>query len=182
MGFLAALLEKTGTSEDLALVQKRKGGARQREAEMRRLEEEAMEKGHIWTEPIVSEAPDQPTWAPILVIVPPSVLEHWERDFATWGHFGVSSYQGEERHRALHEIKYGGAEIMLVAKSMLMRDNNFLPLLEVKWKLIIIDEFHNFKNVKGILSKNLRKLRDEHNAIVVGLTGTLIQNDHEEFW
>jgi len=46
----------------------------------------------------------------------------------------------------------------------------------------VVDELHKFKNEDAIMSKNLRVLRDSHNSVVVGLTGTVMQNRHKELW
>ena len=36
-------------------------------------------------------------WAPILVIVPASVIENWMNEFNAWGHFGVIAFTGPSR-------------------------------------------------------------------------------------
>ena len=46
----------------------------------------------------------------------------------------------------------------------------------------MIDEFHTFKNEKSHLAKNLTIFRDKLSCVVIGLTGTLMQNDHKELW
>jgi SNF2 family DNA or RNA helicase len=46
----------------------------------------------------------------------------------------------------------------------------------------VVDEFHGFKNGDAKLASNLRELRDECACAIVGLTGTLMQNDHKELW
>jgi SNF2 family DNA or RNA helicase len=38
------------------------------------------------------------------------------------------------------------------------------------------------QNEKGYLSENLRQLKCNHRCLVIGMTGTLMQNDHSELW
>ena len=47
---------------------------------------------------------------------------------------------------------------------------------------MVIDEYHLFKNETAIRSKHIRKLRDSRRTCIIGLTGTLMQNDHYELW
>jgi SNF2 family DNA or RNA helicase len=76
----------------------------------------------------------------------------------------------------------GIIEVMICPKSMFERKDNFENLLQCKWKIVIIDEFHAFKNEKGHLATNLRMMRDTIECVVVGLTGTIMQNHHKELW
>ena len=38
------------------------------------------------------------------------------------------------------------------------------------------------QNKDGFLSEHLRKLKSDHRSLVIGMTGTLMQNDHDELW
>jgi SNF2 family DNA or RNA helicase len=185
IALLAALLEKSGTGSDKVELKRRERCAVNRVVEANRLEEEAMANGQIWAERSAdADNTDLPVWVPILIVIPPSIIQNWVHDFETWAHVSVAVYQGNgpQREKALDMIKYGRAEVLLCPKSQFQACAGFKPLTEVKWKLIIVDEFHNFKNVKGHLSKNLRSLTDQQECIVIGLTGTLMQNNHKELW
>jgi len=186
ISLIAALLGKSGTGADLEELKRRQRFARQKVVSAQRLEEEAIDRGQL----VVSERKDTavvlPEWAPILIVIPPSIIDNWKQDFGMWGHYGVAIYQGSEREEALNKIKSGEAEVLLCAKSLFTGDAAFQVLAckdsGIKWKLIIVDEFHGFKNVDGKLAINLRTLRDQCNSVVIGLTGTLMQNNHAELW
>lgn len=175
IALLAALLKKTGTGLDVLELKRR----RLRIAEIKRAIEDDLRCGKIVQRDIRSEA-GLPAWSPVLLVVPPTLCRHWEDDLTKWGHFTVATMKsGCNKARELEKISNGEAEILICARS-LFHDT---ALLEVDWKLVVIDEFHSlFKNVKGKLSYCLRKLKLRISGKVIGLTGTLMQNNHEELW
>jgi SNF2 family DNA or RNA helicase len=65
---------------------------------------------------------------------------------------------------------------------MLSQKKFFPPLLEVEWKLIIIDEFHEYKNSKSATYKSLEELRNSSACPLIGMTGTLMSNAHRELY
>lgn len=123
-----------------------------------------------------------PKWVPILVIVPPSVIENWMNEFQAWGYFGVVAFSGSSKHRALDRLRTGLDEIMVCGKTMLQNDDDLHEIKQIKWKIVIIDEYHQYKNFRTKLYLGLKSLRDTCKAPLVGLTGTLMQNNHEELW
>jgi reverse gyrase len=64
------------------------------------------------------------------------------KEFETWGYFGVGSYHGE-RQEALDRVKDGTHEVLVCGASLFLGD--FDEIASVKWKLIVVDEFHGFK-------------------------------------
>ena len=88
---------------------------------------------------------NMPDWYPVLIIVPPTTLQNWRNEFASWTHFGVAAYIGEGRDQALEKVRRGSAEVLLTAKSLFMQQAGFKELNTIPWKLVIIDEFHLFK-------------------------------------
>ena len=125
-----------------------------------------------------------PEWSPVLIIAPNAVVTNWVEDFKSWAHFSVAVYQGTERASALEQVENGIAEILVCGDSTIQGVESFhaLDSANVKWKLIVVDEFHKFKNETKHLATNLRRMRDRHGCVVLGLTGTLMQNNHKELW
>jgi SNF2 family DNA or RNA helicase len=99
----------------------------------------------------------------------------WEGILATWGHFATVTYDGNERRRelAMEAVENGSAEVTIVAYPTFQDKDKFATLNNgrVKWKAVIIDELHFCKNLKAEVAKNLRKFRDTHKCVIIGLTG-----------
>jgi SNF2 family DNA or RNA helicase len=121
-------------------------------------------------------------WNPVMIIVPPTIVDTWRNAFQTFSHFPVSFYCGRTKVDAIENVLYGSADILLVPKSMFQDEAHSKELERIKWKLIIIDEFHNFKNHNAKISKHLRRLKAVHQPLVLGMTGTPMQNNHTELW
>jgi len=89
------------------------------------------------------EGLSMPEWAPVLVIVPPSVIDNWMKEFRAWGHFAVGTYQGKGREQALEKVKNGINEVLVCGSKL--ATTHFAELSKVPWKLIIVDEVHGYK-------------------------------------
>ncbi|KAL7552810.1 hypothetical protein ACHAWF_017268 [Thalassiosira exigua] len=103
-------------------------------------------------------------------------------EFQTWGHFNVGVYQGPNREKALDRIKDGLDSILIVGKSLFIRAGDYDQIATVEWSLVIVDEFHEFKNGKSQGYMRLADLRDNSGCPVIGMTGTLMQNNHDELY
>jgi SNF2 family DNA or RNA helicase len=123
-----------------------------------------------------------PEWCPVLIVIPKSVADGWLKTFSEWGHFSVALYDGSNRSEAINSVIHGISEIMICSMAMLARRDDFELISAISWKLVVVDEFHQFKNERGQLSRNLRDLKQQRNCVVIGLTGTVMQNDHKELW
>jgi len=121
-------------------------------------------------------------WNPVMIIVPPTILDTWKNAFETFSHFSVSFYSSKTKMDAIQSVLYGSADILVVPKSAFQDERHVDELKRVEWKLIVIDEFHNFKNYKAKISIHLRELKELHNPLILGMTGTPMQNNHTELW
>jgi SNF2 family DNA or RNA helicase len=145
IALLASLLEKTGTGKDAIELNRRRRliAAKRRELNVARDEALLFNGVNVaLTGKVEVEGLALPERAPILIIVPPSVVANWMKEFKTWGYFGVGSYH-VERQEALNSVKDGTNEVLVCGASLFLGD--FDEIASVKWKLIVVDEFHGFK-------------------------------------
>ena len=153
ISLIAALLKKTGTGLDLLEINQH--GNKVKKALQKREENkhQALLTGFgIKNDPAGGAALDDiepPRFSPILIIVPSSVVANWQNEFKTWGHFNVAVYSGANREKALERIKDGLDFILIAGKSLFTRACDFDQLATVEWKLVVVDEYHEFKNGKS---------------------------------
>lgn len=185
IGLLAAMLRKTGTGQDQIDARLRRSRAQRLLAKRDLLQEQALIRGDF-AAPVTTEqvgcANAPAKWAPVLIVMPPSIMQNWVRDIKIWTHLSIATYHGPLRTSALNQIKSGDCEILLCANSMFSQDAGFADILTIPWKIVVIDEFHMHKNEKGRSAINLRCLRSQNECVILGLTGTLMQNNHKELW
>ena len=80
-------------------------------------------------------------------------------------------------------MREGNNFILITGKSLFTRESDYSDFAGIKWKLVIIDEFHEYKNHKSNAFKCLEGVRDsEPFPPLIGLTGTLMQNNHDELF
>lgn len=119
-----------------------------------------------------------PAWAPVLILAPSSILDNWRTDSKTWGYFAMSIYESRDKYSGLNDIRTGASEILLVSHKVFEMEAHFKVLSEISWRLVVVDEHHKLKNPKAKITRNLRELRDSSRVPVLGLTGTVMQNNH----
>lgn len=153
MSLLSALFEKTGTALDVLAIQKRKElvkafvQQRKRDVETALLQGRVMEASKSQDFSITQEMQLPARWWPVLIVVPPTVLENWQNEFARFTHFSVAIYSDRGRDAALAQVTSGMAEVLLTKRSTYANPTDFQALnsIPVKWKLVVIDEFHIWK-------------------------------------
>jgi SNF2 family DNA or RNA helicase len=184
IALLCALFEKTGTGMDLKEIKERNKKVAKYITDVRRLKDEAIRRGEFVeeNEEELTKTLGVSSWHPVLVVVPPAVVSDWMKSLDLFSHFSVSEYSGERAAQAIDDIRYGNADILLCRESLFKSSDHFARINFVKWKLVVIDEFHSFKNPKTKASAHVRALKKAHNPLMLGMTGTLMQNNHSELW
>lgn len=185
ISLLCALFKKTGTRKDFTDIRDRNVLVRQKVSKVQRLKDQALHMGEVFNDDIEewkTSSLSLSPWNPVMIIVPPTIMDTWKNAFETFSHFSVSFYSGKTRVNAINSLLHGSADILIVPKSAFQDKRHLSEFEKVKWKVIIIDEFHNFKNHKAKISIHLRKLKELHKPLVLGMTGTPMQNNHTELW
>uniref|UniRef100_A0A8B9EU80 ERCC excision repair 6 like 2 n=1 Tax=Anser cygnoides TaxID=8845 RepID=A0A8B9EU80_ANSCY len=153
ISFLAAVLHKKGTREDI-------------ENNMPEFLRRTMKK----------ESKYSPK-KPFLIVAPLSVLYNWKDELDTWGYFKVSILHGSKKDDDLSRIKQGKCEVALTTYETLRLYLD--ELNSVEWSAVIVDEAHRIKNPKAQITQTMKSLKC---SVRIGLTGTILQNNMKELW
>ncbi|XP_072289091.1 DNA excision repair protein ERCC-6-like 2 [Eucyclogobius newberryi] len=152
IGFLAAILHKKGTWEDI---------------ENNRPSFLQSQACHKKTNP--NEV--------FLIVAPLSVLYNWKDELETWGHFQCVVVHGLKKEEELNRIRKGRIEIALTTYETLRLCLDLFN--DVDWSAVIVDEAHKIKNPNSQITQAMKELNCQ---IRIGLTGTILQNNLEELW
>ncbi|XP_049628266.1 DNA excision repair protein ERCC-6-like 2 [Suncus etruscus] len=112
-----------------------------------------------------------------LIVAPLSVLYNWKDELDTWGYFRVVILHGNKKDHELIRIKQRKCEIALTTYETLRLCLDELNSLE--WSAVIVDEAHRIKNPKARVTEVLKALKCK---VRIGLTGTILQNNMKELW
>ncbi|XP_056380860.1 DNA excision repair protein ERCC-6-like 2 isoform X2 [Hyla sarda] len=154
ISFLAAVLHKKGTREDI-------------ENNMPEFLLSTMRKEQLasFTKKV------------FLIVSPLSVLFNWKDELETWGYFKLTVIHGNRKDFELVRLRQGKYEIALTTYETLRLCLDDLNSIE--WSAVIVDEVHKLKNPKARVTEVMKALRCK---IRIGLTGTILQNNMEELW
>ncbi|NWT64241.1 ER6L2 protein, partial [Prunella himalayana] len=153
ISFLAAVLHKKGTREDI-------------ENNMPDFLLRTMKKG--------SDCNPKKTF---LIVAPLSVLYNWKDELDTWGYFKVSVLHGSKKDDDMSRIKQGKCEVALTTYEILRLYLDEFNSIE--WSAVIVDEAHRIKNPKAQITQTMKSLKC---SVRIGLTGTILQNNMKELW
>ncbi len=70
----------------------------------------------------------------------------------------------------MDRIKDGLDFILIAGKSLFTRAGDYDQLATVEWKMLVVDEFHEFKNGKSQGYMRLQDMRNNSGCPVVGMT------------
>uniref|UniRef100_H3AUP2 ERCC excision repair 6 like 2 n=1 Tax=Latimeria chalumnae TaxID=7897 RepID=H3AUP2_LATCH len=154
ISFLAAVLHKTGTREDI-------------ENNMPEFLLKTIKK-----ETILANSKKV-----FLIVAPLSVLYNWKDELDTWGYFRVTVLHGNKKDIEIGRAKRGKCEVALTTYETLRLCLDEINSIE--WSAIIVDEAHKIKNPKAQITQAMKALKCR---VRIGLTGTILQNNMEELW
>ncbi|XP_052013615.1 DNA excision repair protein ERCC-6-like 2 isoform X3 [Apodemus sylvaticus] len=153
ISFLAAVLHKKGTREDI-------------ENNMPEFLLKSMKK-----------EPSSTAKKMFLIVAPLSVLYNWKDELDTWGYFRVTVLHGSKKDNELIRLKQRKCEVALTTYETLRLCLEELNSLE--WSAIIVDEAHRIKNPKARITEVMKAVKCK---VRIGLTGTILQNNMKELW
>ncbi|DAZ93887.1 TPA: hypothetical protein N0F65_004734 [Lagenidium giganteum] len=115
--------------------------------------------------------------APILIVVPASLLHNWEAELNTWMCCDTVILHGKpgERTDIVNRIARGEYEIVICSYDILKISID--KLQSMPWRAVILDEMHCLKNPEAHLTKAVKQITCPRK---LGLTGTLMQNNEKE--
>lgn len=117
-------------------------------------------------------------WYPrVLIVCPSGLMPNWKNELNRWGWWKIEVCHSSGRDDALKAARNGAIEIMLTTYSTYKNCQDQINLIE--WDVVIADECHQIKDG----TRQVTQAMDRVNALCrIGLTGTAIQNNYEEFW
>ncbi|XP_054895824.1 DNA excision repair protein ERCC-6-like 2 isoform X3 [Poeciliopsis prolifica] len=152
IGFLAAVLHKTGTWEDV----------------------ENNRPQFLQTQ--IPSNHSNPSKV-FLIVAPLSVLYNWKDELDTWGYFQCVVVHGLRKEEELARIKNGRIEIALTTYETLRICLD--QFNKINWSAVVVDEAHKIKNPESQITQSMKELKCKNR---IGLTGTILQNNLEELW
>uniref|UniRef100_A0A672GI09 Excision repair cross-complementation group 6-like 2 n=1 Tax=Salarias fasciatus TaxID=181472 RepID=A0A672GI09_SALFA len=179
IGFLAAILHKTGTWEDIE--NNRPQFLQSQTSKRSKPSKVILTSVHIkyvFSSVQCSYYADVCDLVQVVLIVAPlSVLYNWKDELETWGHFQCVVVHGLRKEEELARIKKGRVEIALTTYETLrlcLEQFN-----KIEWCAVVVDEAHKIKNPNSLITQAMKELECK---VRIGLTGTILQNNLEELW
>ncbi|PWN22284.1 hypothetical protein BCV69DRAFT_281288 [Microstroma glucosiphilum] len=153
IGFLSAIMGKTGREQDLD----------------RRIKASRASRFAAGT-----RAND--IWPTCLVLCPQTVTGNWLKELETWGYFEVAHY-GTGQSDPLQAFKRGRLDVVVASHEYaIMRIDE---LKDLDFSCIFMDEAHKFKSASTKGTQAMNRFRC---PVRIAMSGTVIQNRYEEMW
>lgn len=117
-------------------------------------------------------------WYPqALIVCPSGLMPNWTNELNRWGWWKIEVCHGSGRDDTLRAARNGAIEVMLTTYNTYKNCQDQINLVE--WDVVIADECHQIKDG----TRQITQAMDRVNALCrIGLTGTAIQNNYDEFW
>ncbi len=114
--------------------------------------------------------------APVLIVMPVSLLFHWKREFEKFvPSMNVYLHRGQESLQDIEELKK--QQVILTSYAQLRIDRTLWESLD--FEAIILDEAQAIKNPDSLTSQISCRLRSRFK---LAMTGTPIENRYEDLW
>ncbi|KAJ8380775.1 hypothetical protein SKAU_G00015530 [Synaphobranchus kaupii] len=152
IAFLAAVLHKTGTWQDI-----------ENNAPHFLLSQASSDK--------------RKTQKVFLIVAPLSVLYNWKDELDTWGHFRSLIVHGAKKDEEFARLRRARCEVALTTYETLRLCLD--QFNSINWSAVVVDEAHKIKNPNSQITQAMKGMRCK---VRVGLTGTILQNNLEELW
>ncbi|XP_048065793.1 DNA excision repair protein ERCC-6-like 2 isoform X1 [Megalobrama amblycephala] len=130
IGFLAAVLQKTGTWKDVE---------------------------NNRPQFLLSQKPSEQVQKVFLIVAPLSVLYNWKDELDTWGHFRVVVVHGVKKDEELVRVQRGRCEIALTTYETLRIC--LVEFNSIDWAAVIVDEAHKIKNHRSQITQAMKEMR-----------------------
>lgn len=117
--------------------------------------------------------------APVLVVVPLSLLANWKREIAVFApSLKTYVHHGEKRHAASGFARAAlGADIVLTSYTLYVKDYSLIS--ETPWAAMVLDEAQSIKNADTRLARAVKALGAPKR---LALTGTPVENSASDIW
>ncbi|XP_026125851.1 DNA excision repair protein ERCC-6-like 2 isoform X1 [Carassius auratus] len=130
IGFLAAVLRKTGTWKD---VENNK------------------------PQFLLSQKPSEQFQKVFLIVAPLSLLYNWKDELDTWGHFRAVVVHGVRKEEELARVQRGRCEIALTTYETLRLCLD--QFNSIDWDAVFVDEAHKIKNPRSQITQAMKDMR-----------------------
>ena len=118
--------------------------------------------------------------AQTLVIVLPNVIENGSNEFKTWWFFAVAIVQNKDRALALERIRNRMDDITMCGWLIFIQNDSSEVVKNICWKIIVINEFYEYKNGKLQSYETLEELKNTRGSPLMWLNGTVVSNKFKE--